>query len=262
MTDRQASLAALGRCFDDLVGLTADLSPADWEVQSLCPDWTVHGVVTHAVGIENLLVGWMPATDDEPPPFAKMAEFEAEAAGLTGADLASRGAEILEARRSELTTLTDDDWGRKCMTPVGPATYGRFMNVRVFDFGVQQRDLTIPLGRDPDDSGPAAEIALDEVHGSLGYIVGKKIGLPDGMSIGFDLSGGINRKIYAAVEGRAGVVDHVDEPDVQVSADTTTFIMLACGRLDPQEQIDAGRISWSGNDEWGEKAARSLRFTM
>jgi hypothetical protein len=148
------------------------------------------------------------------------------------------------------------------MTPVGPATYGRFMNVRVFDFWVHQRDMTIPLGRDTDDSGPAAEIALDEVHGSLGYIVGKKIGLPDGMSIGFDLTGGINRKIYAAVEGRAGVVDHIENPDVQVSADTTTFIMLACGRVDPQEQIDAGRITWSGSDEWGEKAARSLRFTM
>ena len=47
-----------------------------------------------------------------------------------------------------------------------------------------------------------------------------------------------------------------------VPADTTTFIMLACGRIDPQEQIDAGRISWRGDEAWGEKAARNLRFTM
>ena len=38
--------------------------------------------------------------------------------------------------------------------------------------------------------------------------------------------------------------------------------MLACGRIDPQQRIDAGRISWTGDDTWGEKAARSLRFTM
>jgi len=38
--------------------------------------------------------------------------------------------------------------------------------------------------------------------------------------------------------------------------------MLACGRIDPQQRIDAGRISWTGDDIWGEKAARSLRFTM
>ena len=68
-------------------------------------------------------------------------------------------------------------------TPVGPATYGRFMNVRVFDFWVHQRDMTIPLGIEIEDSGAHAEIALDEVHGSLGFIAGKKIGLEDGMSI-------------------------------------------------------------------------------
>ena len=38
--------------------------------------------------------------------------------------------------------------------------------------------------------------------------------------------------------------------------------MLACGRVDPQERIDAGRISWTGADEWGDKVARNLRFTM
>jgi hypothetical protein len=38
--------------------------------------------------------------------------------------------------------------------------------------------------------------------------------------------------------------------------------MLACGRVDPQERIDAGRISWSGDAAWGEKAAHNLRFTM
>ena len=60
------------------------------------------------------------------------------------------------------------------MTPIGPATYGRFMNVRVFDFWVHQRDMTMPLGIDTKDDGVHAEITLDEVHGSLGYIAGKK----------------------------------------------------------------------------------------
>ena len=38
--------------------------------------------------------------------------------------------------------------------------------------------MTLPLGIETNDSGIHAEIALDEVHGSLGYIVGKKVGLP------------------------------------------------------------------------------------
>ena len=41
-----------------------------------------------------------------------------------------------------------------------------------------------------------------------------------------------------------------------------TFVMLACGRVDPQERIDSGRVTWRGDAAWGERAARSLRFTM
>ena len=40
-----------------------------------------------------------------------------------------------------------------------------------------------------------------------------------------------------------------------------TFVMLAAGRIDPQEQIDAGTITWSGDAEWGERAARNLAYT-
>ncbi len=68
--------------------------------------------------------------------------------------------------------------------------------------------------------------------------------------------------MHVAVDGRAGLVDSVDQPTTELTADTETFIMLACGRIDPQERIDAGRISWTGDAEVGERAARNLRFTM
>jgi hypothetical protein len=148
------------------------------------------------------------------------------------------------------------------MSPVGPGTYQRFMDVRVFDFWVHERDITTPLGRTTDDGGATAESALDEVHMSIGYIVGKKIGLPDGMSVRFNLTGPVERQICAKVDGRAAGVDSLDDPTVEVTTDSTTFIQLACGRIDPQGPIDQGTISWSGDAEWGEKAARNLRFTM
>jgi hypothetical protein len=107
-----------------------------------------------------------------------------------------------------------------------------------------------------------AERAVDEVHMSIGYIVGKKIALPDGMSIAFHLTGPVERDIFAVVDGRAAGVDQVDQPSVEVTTDSTTFVQLACGRIDPQEQIDGGKISWTGDAEWGEKAATNLRFTM
>ena len=64
------------------------------------------------------------------------------------------------------------------------------------------------------------------------------------------------------VDGRAAVVDGLDDPSVEVTADSLTFVQLACGRIDPQQAIDDGRISWTGDAEWGENAARNLAFTM
>jgi len=127
---------------------------------------------------------------------------------------------------------------------------------------VHARDIAIPMGEQLDDSGGAAELALAEVAGSIGYIVGKKIGLPDGKSVVFHVTGGVSRDLAVVVDGRARAVEAVEAPDVEVTADVGTFVMLAAGRVDPQEQIDAGAISWTGNAEWGERAARTLAYTM
>jgi hypothetical protein len=136
------------------------------------------------------------------------------------------------------------------------------MEIRVFDFWVHERDISTPLGRPTDDTGARAKIALAEVEGSLGYIVGKKVGLPDGRSIVFHLSGPLARDIAVVVDGRARVVERVTQADVEIWTDTLTFIQLACGRVDPQEPIDLGTILWRGDAELGERAARNLRFTM
>ena len=88
--------------------------------------------------------------------------------------------------------------------------------------------FSAPLGRPTDDTGARAKIALAEVEGSLGYIVGKKVGLPDGRSIVFHLSGPLARDIAVVVDGRARVVERVTQADVEI----------------------------------GERVARNLRFTM
>ena len=158
--------------------------------------------------------------------------------------------------------MTDDQFAHRSMTPVGEGSYHRFMQIRVFDFWVHQRDMTIPLGRSSNDGGPSAEMAVDEVESSIGYIVGKKIGVPDGASVTFRLTGPVERDIHVVVDGRASRVDELEDPSVLVTADSTAFVMLACGRVDPVERLDAGRITWSGDAELGERAASNLRFTM
>lgn len=253
--------AALQACYASIETLCADLSDDEWRAQSLCPDWTVRDVVNHVTSIEAVITGWLPDDNSTPPPFEKAADFLRDA-DVDGAAYLEVVRAVYDRRRRDLAALSDADLERPSWTPVGPSSYRRFLDIRVFDFWVHERDITTPLGRKTDDTGIAAEIALAEVDGSLGYIVGKKVGLPDGKSITFNLTGPIARELHVAVDGRAKKVQHVDNPDVTLSTDSTTFIQLACGRIDPQAQIDCGAVSWKGDDELGDRAARNLRFTM
>ena len=260
---RQTLIDTTEACFAEITALCADLSEDEWTVQSLCPAWTARQAIGHAVGVEDVIAGWEVSTENLPP-FEKMIALTDASASMTSADFGARVSEILDARRRDLAALSDEDADRASWTPVGVQTYGDFLAIRIFDMWVHVRDCTIPLGRATDDSGPAAEIAFDQVHRSIGYIVGKKVGLPDGMSLRADITGPVQRQLAVLVDGRAKAVepDTLESPDVVLAADSTTFTMLACGRIDPQTKIDDGSISWSGDAHWGEHAARSLRYTM
>ncbi|MGI8664040.1 MAG: maleylpyruvate isomerase family mycothiol-dependent enzyme [Acidimicrobiales bacterium] len=262
MDDLASLRSDLESSFAAVEALCESLQPGEWGAQSLCPDWTMRDVVSHLAQIEAVLAGWLPASAEGPPPFARAGEFAQATAGLDHAGFAEAVHAQFDVRRADLAALEPSDVERPSWTPLGPATYGRFLGVRVFDFWVHERDISVPLGRASDDSGPRAERAVDEVAGSLGYIVGKKIGLPDGHSIAFHLTGPVVRGLCVVVDGRARVVDDIDAPDVELTTDSLTFVQLACGRIDPQGPIDAGTIRWSGDEGLGDRAARNLRFTM
>ncbi|NNE72506.1 MAG: maleylpyruvate isomerase family protein [Acidimicrobiales bacterium] len=264
MSLKDDTIANLLACYDATEALCGELNDADWATQSLCPDWTSQGVIAHLAGIEDVMSGWLPTGPDDPPPFEKMGAYQAAADRMSPAELTESFVSIAGSRRAELAALTDAQFDAPSITPVGLQTYGRFLAIRVFDFFMHNLDIRVPTGRRTAEaeSGPIAEMALQETIGSMGYIAGKKISLEDGMSLRFNLTGPVERQICVAVDGRAGLVDSLDAPDVEVTTDSTTFQLLACGRIDPQQPIDDGQISWSGSDGWGEKAARNLRYTM
>ncbi len=256
-------IAAVEACYSETLDLCEQLSDAEWTRQSLCPAWTVRQAVGHAVGVEDAVLGWEINADDMPA-FAKMQALTDASAGMSAPDFKARVKQIFDARRAELRDMSDADLSQASWTPVGVQDYAGFLAIRVFDLWVHVRDCAIPLGRPTDDAGLAAEIVMNQVEGSIGYIIGKKVGLPDGMSLRADITGPVQRQIAVVVDGRAKAVEpgSLPDPDVVLRSDSLTFTMLACGRVDPQSKIDEGAISWSGDAHWGEHAARSLRFTM
>ena len=259
MRNRDEIIHSLRSCFHSFGSTIDELTADQWQVQSLCPEWTIKGVVEHAVTFETLLLGWRPGLDD---PLAAVAAVASGFAGLSPSALRHRYHDVVNQRLFELEAMTDDEFDAPSFTPVGQATYARFIAVRVFDMWVHERDIRVPLGLPTQDAGVAAEMSLDEVEGSIGYIAGKKIGVPDGQGIAFHITGPVRRDIYVKVDGRAACVEALRAPDATITADSLTFMLLACGRIDPQAAIASGRITWTGDDELGSRAARNLAFTM
>jgi uncharacterized protein (TIGR03083 family) len=262
VTDLATIRGSLEQCYDAIESASARMSGEQWRAQSLCPDWDMRGVVTHLGMMERVMTGWLPAGAADVPPLDRIGPYTEHVATLDDEAFAARISEIFADRRADLARLHEDDLAKPSWTPIGPRTYGGFLEIRIFDFWVHERDITTPLGWSGDDAGPRAEISLGQVESSIGYIVGKKIGLPDGASIVFHLTGPIKRDIAVAVDGRARQVDSVPNPTVELATDTVTFIQLAAGRIDPGAQIAAGKVTWTGNDELGDRAARNLRFTI
>lgn len=252
----------LNLCFDSVDALIADLDDAQWAAQSYCPDWDVRGVVIHLAAVESMLAGEAPGSFTDSVPFGKVADYVGKVNDLGTAALVEAYRATIAARRVELAGYSEEQMALPSMTPVGKSTYGHFVSIRVFDYWVHEQDIRGPLGKPGHQGGPAAEMALNEIESSLPYIVGKKIGLPDGKSITFELTGPVERTMHVMVDGRAGSVESLDKPDVVVTANSVAFALLACGRIDPQGPIDDGLITWGGDVEWGEAAARNLRFTM
>ena len=212
MTTTLAEFADAHRgLFAHFNGLAERLSDEQMQVRSLCPDWDVRAVITHVIGAEYWLVGWEPS-DQAPPPFERFGEWEARVAGMDRVDFATAVADVTATRLAELEAMPVEVVDRPSFTPAGMATYGRFLQVRVFDLWVHARDIAVPLGEATDDSGRAAAIALDEVDTSVGYIVGKRIGLDDGLGMTFRIRGGVDRDIHVKVDGRATRVVHLDDP--------------------------------------------------
>lgn len=262
MTELATVRDSLEECYAAIEELIERLDGTQWHAQSLCPDWDMRDVVAHLGMMERVMTGWLPGSSDDLPPLDRIGPYQDQVAALDDGEFGALIAGIFAARRADLSGLTPEDLTRPSWTPIGKKTYGEFLEIRIFDFWVHERDITTPLGWQSDDAGARAEIALAQVTSSLGYIVGKKVGLPDGKSIVFHLTGPLRRDVSVVVDGRARSVGVVEDPDVELTTDSLTFVQLASGRIDPQAQIDAGKVSWTGDAVLGDRAARNLRFTI
>jgi uncharacterized protein (TIGR03083 family) len=267
---RETVVGALTAEFAVIEALLAELRPDDWTRATPCPGWDVRAQVAHLIGIESMLEGIeAPLTleEVEQPDHVRndLGAFNEQwIAGLAGAtddELRTRFHAIAAARLAALDALDDEAWHAESSTPAGPDTYGRYMRIRVMDLWMHEQDIRDAVGRPGHVEGPVVELALDEIQGSMGFVIGKRAGAPDGSRVTLELTGPSGRPIHVAVDGRAAVVDRLDGPaDVVVRLPVHTFTRLAGGRSNAAALATGVEIE--GDGDLGQRIVDNLGYMI
>ncbi len=270
--DKDRIVTLLGDEWSVIADLASRLDPDGWVAPAL-PGWDVHDVLAHMVGTERMLDGVAL------PPVAVGGDGgnggdhvrndigkanEAWVISLrtrSHAELLADFRAITAKRLASLTEMSTDEFYKPSWTPAGDGTYGRWMEIRVFDCWMHEQDIRVAAGRPGQEEGPAAEQSLAEVIGALGYIIGKRGRAPDGSSVLIRLTGPIERDLHVVTSGRAKVVDALDdEPTATISLSSSLFMRLAGGRQNPEGAL--GEVKLGGDVGLARQLATSLAFTL
>lgn len=272
--DKSDVLSGLFASWDAIDQVVGDLSDAQWSRPTTLPGWTVHDVVAHVLGTESMLQG--AGTPDADVDVSTLKHVRNDIGmlnerwvrnlrGLAPADLLDRFRATITKRREALSALGAAKWDELTATPAGPDSYGRFMRVRIFDCWMHEHDIREATDRHAEDDellGPDARLALDEMAASMGFVVGKLGGAPDGSRVRLELTGPLSRSINVAVDGRARVVDDFDdvEATTTITLDGLLFARLAGGRTTVGRHSDA--ISYRGDVTVGRRVVEHLNYVI
>jgi len=247
---KDRTVAALGEVWASLGELLGELSDDEWCRPSPLPGWSVQDNVAHIVGTEAMLAG-------EPGPDVEIdRDVDDHVRNDIGAfnerwvevmrtmqphEVLSRFRELTGARLAALEQMGIDEWEAESFTPAGMDTYGRFMQIRVFDCWLHEQDIRDAVGRHGHETGLAVEVVLDEMATALGFVVGKKAGAAAGQSVTFALTdgGAVVRELHVDVGERAAVVPTLPDPATVVLTMPVGVMTRRCaGRVAPDALLD------------------------
>lgn len=267
---KDRTVDALASVWSSLRELLGTLDDEQWRIPTALPGWDVQANVAHIIGTESMLAG-----DPEPgievdrgaAPHVRndIGAFNevwvAALATATPDEVLRRFDDVTARRLTALREMPQAEWDAESFTPAGRDSYGRFMQIRVFDCWFHEQDVREAVGRPGHVAGQAVTVTLDEVTTALGFVVGKKAGAPEGTTVTFELTGSSGRSVHVAVGERAAVVERLDGPaSVTITAPVLAFTRLCGGRA----ELDAVRdqVTVTGDEDLGERILANLGYTI
>jgi uncharacterized protein (TIGR03083 family) len=225
--------------------------------------------VVHISGIESSILG-RPAPDHTPPEYDHVKNEVGQRNEIwidsrrswSGADVLEEFREVTSTRLAQLRGFTATDFDAESWTPAGPGTVRDLLPFRIFDSWAHEQDIRRAVDQPCDLGSPVADLAFERVLSALPYVVGKKVGPPDGTTIVFDVTGSRPTTIAIGVEGGRAkpLSSSPDAPTVMLSMDAQTLACLGLGRWDPSASLDAGQVKIAGDAELGRAVVGQMNF--
>ncbi len=189
----------LEQVWGSMAALGASLDETEWKAPSECPGWTVQDNLVHITALERFILGDPLPSEDLPDNLPHVKNdigrsnerwIESRRA-WTGADALAEFVATTDARIAQLRALDDDGFAADSWTPMGPGTVAGLLGFRIFDSWVHEQDMRGGLERPGDLDSAAARFSTQMMIDVLPYVVGKKVGAPDGSTVVLTLSGPI-----------------------------------------------------------------------
>ena len=259
------------RVWRSIDSLCTPLSEAEWNTPTDCPGWSVKDQVSHLGGAESAILG-APGPEHTPTDTSHVKNDVGQnnevlvdwRRSWPGQRVLEEFRDLTGQRLKLLRSLSDDDFAVETQTPVGPGTVAEFVRIRIFDAWVHEQDMRRALGRPGELEGPVAVHSIGRVARAMPFVVARKSQAPDGTTVVFDITGPAGRLLPVGVEGTRGrELDEVPaEPAVRITTDAETFACLGCGRWDPEESIQTGKVRIEGNLTLGHTIVNQMNIMI
>jgi len=262
-TRTQARLDAMHDAVDGFVEVVAGLQDGDWNRPTGCPGWTVHDIVAHVVGLEDVLTGGTEPDVELPGNLAhvtndvsRYTERHVHARrDVKPVDLVDELAMVVGRRRTQLAGDLD------AMAPTflgGEQPLVKSLGLRAFDIFSHEQDVRRAVGRPGHLDGPAARSYLTRALRGLAQALPDRV-VADEATLVFAVTGAQVADLWLDLGEGQILSDRPADPTVTMSFDFADFVPLTGGREDAPDPAAVAVVI--GNDALAARILTSLGIT-
>lgn len=229
----------------DLIKVLKQLEPAQWNLSTPCPGWSIADIAAHLIDLDAMAMG-APRIDHEPD-WDSLPHVTTRSHQFTerGVDY-RRGTPPTELLDQLVVTtqalsdyvLSDSLSANKVGITVPWAkdelSTEVFLGMRAFDVWVHEQDIRNAIGQPGNLGSNAARSSAQRMFSSIPLIWGKKVGAPIGSSLtlkitGPDILGDLTVSVHP--DGRAKLIDPVGSAENSVTMTWPEFADAYAGRV-------------------------------